>query len=90
MTLVCQIYKSSRKAEMYLYVEKERGLEDVPEALLDQFGEPEEVMVLALTAQRKLARVSAAEVVEAIQTQGYFLQMPPTPADLMRRERADD
>lgn len=90
MTTICQIFKSSRKAEMYLYVEKERGLEDVPEALLGEFGEPQEVMVLPLTAQRKLARVNAAEVLAAIAQQGYYLQLPPTPAALLRRDRASD
>lgn len=77
MTRICQIFRSSRRAEMYLYVDKARGLEDVPEALLRHFGEPLPVMVLALDAGRRLARVSVEEVLEAIAERGYFLQMPP-------------
>ena len=86
MTLICQIYRSARKQEMYLYVDKARGLEDVPEVLLRQFGEAEEVMTLALTKDRKLARADAQEVLEAIETQGFYLQMPPTQAELLRRD----
>ena len=43
MKYLCQIYKSSKKEEMYLYVLKERGLEDVPEPLMASFGEPVDV-----------------------------------------------
>ena len=32
--LLCEIFKSSRKDEMYLYVDKRKGLTPVPEALL--------------------------------------------------------
>ncbi len=88
MKRVCQIFRSPRKPEMYLYVDKAQGLADVPEALLAQFGEPQPVMVLALDASRKLARVRAGEVLDAIAAQGFFLQMPPTDAELRQRESA--
>ena len=90
MKHLCQIYKSPKKEEMYLYVPRERGLEDVPEALLASFGEPVEVMSLVLSADKKLARADVNEVMEALEEQGYYLQMPPTPAELLRRDRADD
>lgn len=86
MSLLCQVYKSSRKEEMYLYVDKARGMEDVPAALMERFGEPVEVMLLLLTPQRKLARVDVREVLEKIQEAGFYLQMPPTAAELLRRE----
>ncbi|MFT4518548.1 MAG: hypothetical protein ACI9JM_000929 [Halioglobus sp.] len=88
--LLIQVYKSSRKEESYLYVEKSRGLEDVPEALMQQFGEPEKVMLLSLTADKKLARVNAVEVIADIERQGFFLQMPPTLAQLMARDSSRD
>lgn len=90
MKLICQIFRSPRKQEMYLYVEKARGVVDVPEPLLEQFGEPEAVMTLLLTPQRKLARVNIGEVLEAIEKNGFFLQMPPTPAQLLRRDGSSD
>jgi uncharacterized protein YcgL (UPF0745 family) len=76
--LECEIYKGSRKKEMYLYVPKKSGLEKVPEALLASFGQLELVMCLPLTASRKLARVDASKVINALNEQGYFLQMPPS------------
>lgn len=86
----CQIYRSPKKPETYLYVEKSRGLADVPEVLLQQFGEPEEVMSLLLDAQRQLARADAADVLKMIAQQGFYLQMPPTTAELLRREGQGD
>lgn len=81
-----QVYKSTRKTEMYLYVDKARGLADVPEPLMKQFGESEEVMMLMLSPGRKLARADAAEVLREIDENGFYLQMPPTMDELMRRE----
>lgn len=86
MKVLCEIFRSSRKEEMYLYVDRARGLKDVPEVLMRQFGEPESVMTLVLTPERRLARADVGEVLAAIGEQGFYLQMPPTPAELLRRD----
>ncbi|SDI74532.1 YcgL domain-containing protein [Billgrantia gudaonensis] len=75
--LLCEIFKSARKDDMYLYVDKQRGLLDVPEVLLERFGKPVSVMTLILTAEKRLARAQAADVMAAIRDKGYYLQMPP-------------
>jgi uncharacterized protein YcgL (UPF0745 family) len=80
--MLCQVYKSPRKQEAYLYVEMSEGLERVPQALLAQFGEPVEVMILKLDENRRLARVDAALVRQSIREQGFFLQLPPSAAEL--------
>lgn len=77
--LFCSIYKSPRRAEMYLYVERTRGLKDLPEALLAQFGRPVHVTDLILEPGRKLARANVETVLEKIREQGFYLQMPPPP-----------
>jgi uncharacterized protein len=86
MTRLVQIFRSPRQQEMYLYVDKARGPVDVPEALMARFGEPEAVMSLLLDPGRKLARADAAEVLEKIAEQGFYLQMPPTAAELLSRD----
>ena len=62
---------------MYLYVKKEEGLTRVPEALLTLFGKPQPAMVIVLTPDKKLARVSVEKVAENLDSQGYYLQLPP-------------
>ncbi|MDG2048016.1 MAG: YcgL domain-containing protein [Halioglobus sp.] len=86
MRLVCQVFKSSRKQEMYLYVDKSRGLQDVPDILMAQFGEPLPVMTLLLTPEKTLARADVAVVLAEIKAQGFYLQMPPTAAELFARD----
>ena len=86
MKLLCQVFRSPRKEEMYLYVDKAHGLVDVPEVLMTQFGEPQAVMTLILDSQRKLARADTAEVLADIAEKGFYLQMPPTAAQLLRRD----
>lgn len=80
----CDIYRSSKKDEMYLYVardEKNEKAEDpllvLPEPMRLAFGRATFVMSLVLDEQRKLARVNVLHVIDSIQTKGFFLQMPP-------------
>ena len=85
---VIEIFKSHKKEEMYLYVEQKNGLKSVPDDLLATFGQTESVMVLPLTKDKKLARVTASDVLAAIEDQGYFLQMPPPPEALAEAQIA--
>jgi uncharacterized protein YcgL (UPF0745 family) len=39
-----------------------------------------------LDSQRKLARADTAEVLADIAEKGFYLQMPPTAAELLRRD----
>ncbi|QHD49379.1 YcgL domain-containing protein [Vreelandella aquamarina] len=91
--LLCEIFKSSRKDEMYLYVDKRKGIESVPDALMDTFGEPVPVLTMILTEDKTLARVKAADVMAAIDEQGFYLQMPPAKEpyllDIHRAQSAD-
>ncbi|WP_019604589.1 YcgL domain-containing protein [Teredinibacter turnerae] len=78
--LIVDIYRSARKEGMYLYVRKGYDLGQLPAALLTQFGRAEHAMAMLLTAQKKLARADAKAVIAAVETQAYYLQMPPSPS----------
>lgn len=79
--MLCSIYKSSKKDEMYLYVahvgNQDDPLEVVPEMIRQAFGRATFVMNLQLHAERKLARVNVLHVIDSIETKGFFIQMPP-------------
>lgn len=93
MKRICSIYKSPRKREMYLYVDKREALSRIPEGLLVAFGTPQHAFDLVLTPERKLAREDIHKVLENIEKQGFHLQMPPPedeyiqhlPEELLRR-----
>lgn len=77
MKTLCDIYRSPRKDEMYLYVDKREGTGRVPENLLELFGEPRHLTTMLLTPEKKLARADAGKVLNEIRERGYYLQMPP-------------
>ena len=80
---ICDIYKSPKKDEMYLYVRKVEGLTRVPQALLDMFGRPRHYVTMMLTPERKLARAEAPKVLSEMADKGFYLQMPPQREDYM-------
>jgi len=77
MKLICSIYKSPRKNEMYLYVDKRDALKRVPEGLIAAFGPPQLAFEMVLSPERQLAREEVGKVLANIEKQGYHLQMPP-------------
>ncbi|MCL7930303.1 YcgL domain-containing protein [Halomonas llamarensis] len=81
--LICEVFKSARKEEMYLYVEKRNGVADVPDALMARFGQPVPVITMLLTPDQPLSRAKAADVMAAIREQGFYFQMPPAKEDYL-------
>ncbi|WGE34657.1 YcgL domain-containing protein [Actinobacillus genomosp. 1] len=83
-TNLCAIYRSPKKEGMFLYVAKRDQFDSVPEALRQMFGKPQFVMLFNLTGEKQLKRSKNEEVLQVIQTQGFFLQMPPPPENLLK------
>lgn len=73
----CWVYRSTRKQEMYLYLAEPDAFDAVPEALLQQFGDPILVIELELSPERRLAREDVDIVMCNLRTCGYHLQLPP-------------
>ncbi len=76
-TIECHIYKTKKKAELYLYLAEEDNFDVVPKDILGYFGTPEKAMVIELSPERKLARVDVNEVLKSLKTNQFFIQMPP-------------
>jgi uncharacterized protein YcgL (UPF0745 family) len=73
----CQIFRSKKKDETYLFLAKDQSFDDLPEDLRATFGEPVYVMALKLSSKSRLARVETQSVLESLRERGYFLQLPP-------------
>ena len=78
MDIQCEVYKSSHKENLYLYVDKSEGLDRVPAELMKQFGEPTLALSFVLTEERNLAKEDPKLVISNIADQGYHLQLPPS------------
>lgn len=75
--VLCDVFKTRKKDEMYLYVSRKDGTKRVPDNLMEMFGRPELAMTIIITPDKKLGRADAEKVLSEIEAQGYYLQMPP-------------
>lgn len=74
--MFCAIYKSSRKQDTYLYLADKGQFANVPETLLNMLGDPVHVMDLELSPTLHLAQENVLEVMQSLQEQGWYLQLP--------------
>lgn len=70
------IYRSSVKDGLYVYVNSETTIESLPAPVQKQLGDAEKAMDLDLQKDRKLSNADAGEVLDAIENQGFYMQMP--------------
>ena len=78
MALEIEVFKGSRREETYLMLPADAGLDSVPEQLQTQFGEAKPFLRFELHQDRSLAQADAKVVLAAIESQGFYLQLPPS------------
>lgn len=88
--MFCAIYRSPRRDQTYLYVEKKDDFGRVPPELLNGFGQPQLAMILPLDGSKRLANADLAKVKSALQEQGYYLQVPPPVENLLKHHLTGD
>jgi uncharacterized protein YcgL (UPF0745 family) len=74
----CTVIRSNLKDFTYIYLSDDTQFEDLPNSLQKVFGEPELVMTLELTPERKLAYENTEQVMKNLTEKGFHLQMPLT------------
>ena len=74
--MFCVIYRSSKRDQTY---------SRVPEELMKGFGQPQLAMILPLDGRKKLVNADIEKVKQALTEQGYYLQLPPPPEDLLKQ-----
>ena len=52
------------------------------------FGQPTLAMMLPLDGRKKLVNADLEKVKQALTEQGYYLQIPPPPEDLLKQHLA--
>ncbi|MFC3914113.1 YcgL domain-containing protein [Pseudaeromonas sharmana] len=85
--MICAVYKSAKKADTYLYLIRRDDFSCVPTELMGLFGKPQFVMLLPLESRERLALVDKHKLQDALQAQGYFLQLPPPEPNLLQQHR---
>lgn len=77
------VYKSPKKIDTFLYVEKRDEFSRVPAQLMKQFGEPKFVMTIPLAKREHIAGISRQKFSDKLQKEGYYLQLPPKVKSLL-------
>jgi uncharacterized protein YcgL (UPF0745 family) len=85
--MLCAVYKSRKKADTYLYINKRDDFSEVPKMLLETFGLPKFVMLVPLHKPRKIANISIEKLTKNLKEKGFYLQIPPTEESLLSQHR---
>ncbi len=86
--MLCAVYKSRKKADTYLFIERRDDFSRVPEILLTTFGPPQLVMVTKLNPAKPLGMSDIGKEMNALREQGYYLQLPPPVESLLEEHKA--
>ncbi|MDE3271043.1 YcgL domain-containing protein [Pseudoalteromonas sp. G4] len=81
--MLSAVYKSKKKADTYLYVEKRDDFSKVPEPLMATFGQPSFVMLINLEKREKLGVADLEKVKQELTDKGFYLQLPPKQENLL-------
>ena len=85
--MLCAIYKSARKAQTYIFVNKRDDFSSIPEGLMKTFGTPVLVTLINLATKDKLAMADIDKVKQNLNEKGFYLQLPPPPEDLLKAHK---
>lgn len=80
--MICYIYRSHRKRDTYLYLKDKDDFTCLPETVMQVFGPPEFSLSFDLHAGRQLAQADSQVVIEQLESEGFYLQLPRSDYDL--------
>ena len=73
----CAVYRSNKKAGVYVYLALDKEWSDLPDELTRSLGECVLSMHLDLSKRSKLASEDINTVKRNLREQGFHLQLPP-------------
>ncbi|GMM84204.1 YcgL domain-containing protein [Pseudoalteromonas sp. MTN2-4] len=81
--MLTAVYKSSKRADTYLYIEKRDDFSKIPEPLMGMFGTPIYVMMFDLSKRERLGVADIVLVQSELTEKGFYLQLPPKEENLL-------
>ena len=85
--MLTAVYKSKKKADTFLFIEKRDDFSKVPEPLMTMFGQPQYVMIINLAKRTQLGVADLDTSKQSLSDQGYYLQIPPPEENLLSQLR---
>lgn len=87
--MICAVYRSKKRTNTYLFVEKKGDFSNVPESLLDIFGTPEFSMFLRPQDMPNVKVVSPEKLQAELREKHYYLWVRPEDENLLNQHRAE-
>jgi len=84
------VYKSKKKSNRFLFIEKRDDFTKVPEPLMAMFGQPKDGMLINLAKRAMLGTADLETVKAALTEKGYYLQIPPPQENLLSQLRKEN
>jgi hypothetical protein len=84
---LCAVYKSSKKADTYLYVAHKDDFSKVPEPLVKAFGAPKFLMIIPVAKRDTIAQLPREEFIEKLSHEGFYLHLPAKTESLLEHHR---
>lgn len=85
--MLCAVYKSRKKSDTYLYINKRDDFSEVPKALLATFGVPQFVMLVPLNKPRNVGSIGIEKLSEILKSKGFYLQLSKQEENLLSQHR---
>ena len=86
--MLCRVFRSSKKAQAYIYIAIDGDTAKLPQGLLDSLGDLEQVLLIDLGKRKELAQADPIKVMKEIKDSGYYLQLPPGPDSYLTAKKA--
>lgn len=83
--MLVRVLRSPKKADTYLYLPLTATVDELPEPLQPLFSPEIVVTKLNISAERNLASITGVKLLEHLDTDGYYLQIPPPVESLLKR-----
>ncbi|NOX52529.1 MAG: YcgL domain-containing protein [Gammaproteobacteria bacterium] len=79
------VYRSAKRADTYVYIPVDGEFENLPEAFRTHFGQAIKILQFHLDVNKTLAQAQAADVLRAIEDQGFYVQLAAVDTDIYSR-----
>ncbi len=73
----CHVYASDKRQQTYVWLARRDHFDVLPAALAQRLGALRFVLDVQLDGERNLPNANAAQVLQQLRNEGWYLQLPP-------------
>lgn len=86
--MICAVYRSKKRSNTYLFVEKKDDFSVVPDALLEIFGKPQFSLLMREEDLEKVKIADPQKLRAELKEKHYYLAVQPEDENLLKQHLA--